>query len=380
MTSQEIRFYREAVREGNLAALDMFFKDFGAKDEDERATLIISGVSNATDVRVLRHLISLGIPLDYVEEGKQNTLLHFAACSDSPEIPAYLIRQGLSVDARNAIGATPLMFGACYTSNPKVLQLLLDEGADINAKDNDNASVLCIASRYSSSEEVVGFLTQQGLDIEERDNSGLTPMLSAFRYNTSLSVVLTLRDAGADVYAKAPNGDNALHLAAYNSECSRGMIEFLRSRFRSSDTNDEGITPMSIAMVLSENPVVLTGLMQAQREEMLYEVCQNKSPNVVAVLKAQGIDLNMETTDFLRPVLWVARYNSNPQVLEAFLDEGALVEARDLWGRTIFHYAAMNENPAIYEWLKEQDEYKFLDVEDTNEHRAEYYRQHPDEF
>lgn len=380
MTNQEIRFYREAVREGNLAALDLFFRGFGSKDEEERSALIISAITNVTNARVLKHLISLGIPLDYVEEGKRNTLLHFAACSDSPEIPAYLIRQGLAVDARNAIGATPLMFGSCYTSNPKVLQLLLDEGADINARDNDNASVLCIAARYSDSEEVMGFLARQGLDIEERDKSGLTPLLSAFRYNSSLPVVLALRNAGADVYAKAPNGDNALHLAAYNSECSRGMLEFLRCRFRTGDTNDDGITPMSIAMVLSENPVVLGGLMQAQREELLYEACQNKSPNVVAALKAQGIDLNMETTDFLRPVLWVARYNANPQVLEAFLDEGALVEARDLWGRTIFHYAAMNENPAIYEWLKEQDEYKFLDAEDSNERRAEYYRQHPDEF
>ena len=43
MTNSEIRFYRQAVREGNLAALDLFFKDFSSKDKEEQAQLIISG-------------------------------------------------------------------------------------------------------------------------------------------------------------------------------------------------------------------------------------------------------------------------------------------------------------------------------------------------
>lgn len=380
MTNAESRFYRQAVREGNLAALDLFFKGFDSKDKEQQASLVITGITEAPDVRVLKHLLDSGVPLDFVEEEKQNTLLHFAACSNHPEIPRHLIQLGLEVDARNAIGATPLMFGSCYTDNPKVLQVLLDAGADINARDADNASVLCIASRYNNSEDVVAFLTRQGLDIEERDNSGLTPMLSAFRYNSSLQVVFALRDAGADLYAKTPKNETAMHLAAYNPECSRVMIEFLRGRFRVSDTNDDGVTPLSIALVLSSNPDVVEGLMQAQREELVYEAVQNRRPGMASILRAQGIDLNMRTADFLHPILWLVRCNTNPEVLEEFIDAGALMTVRDLWGRTVFHYAAINEEPAIYEWLKAQEEYKFLDVEDDNQHKAEYYRQHPEDF
>ena len=35
MTNSEIRFFRQAVREGNLAAVDLFFKDFSITHPSE---------------------------------------------------------------------------------------------------------------------------------------------------------------------------------------------------------------------------------------------------------------------------------------------------------------------------------------------------------
>ena len=380
MTNSEIRFFRQAVREGNLAAVDLFFKDFSSKDKDDQAQLVIAGITEATSTKVLDHLMTVGIPLDYVEEEKQNTLLHLAACSDYPEIPAYFIKKGLDVHAKNTLGATPFLFGSCYTSNPKVLQVLIEAGANVQEKDNDGASALCIASRYNDQEAIINFLVHQGLDVEERDNTGLTPFLSAIRYNSSLDVCLALRDAGAEVYAKSPNGDNALHLAALNQECSQLMIESLRGRFRTTDKNDDGYTPLSLALVLSDNPVVINALIKSQQDELLYAACQNKNPQIVSVLQNRGLDLNARTGEGLYPVLWVAKYNENPEVLEEFIKAGAIMDVRDLDGRTVLHYAAINENTAIYDWLKEQNDYDYLDVEDDSEHKPEYYRTHLDEF
>lgn len=380
MTNSEIRFFRQAVREGNLAAVDLFFKDFSSKDKDEQAQLVIAGITEVTSTKVLDHLMTVGIPLDYVEEEKQNTLLHLAACSDYPEIPAYFIKKGLDVHAKNTLGATPFLFGSCYTSNPKVLQVLIEAGANVQEKDNDGASALCIASRYNDQEVIINFLVHQGLDVEERDNTGLTPFLSAIRYNSSLDVCLALRDAGAEVYAKSPNGDNALHLAALNQECSQLMIESLRGRFRTTDKNDDGYTPLSLALVLSDNPVVINALIKSQQDELLYAACQNKNPQIVSVLQNRGLDLNARTGEGLYPVLWVAKYNENPEVLEEFIKAGAIMDVRDLDGRTVLHYAAINENTAIYDWLKEQNDYDYLDVEDDSEHKPEYYRTHLDEF
>lgn len=380
MTNSEIRFLRQAVREGNLAAVDLFFKDFSSKDKDEQSQLVIAGITEATSAKMLDHLLTVGIPLDYIEEEKQNTLLHLAACSDYPEIPTYFIKKGLDVHAKNSLGATPFLFGSCYTDNPKVLQVLIDAGANVHEKDNDGASALCIAARYNDNEAIINFLVHQGLDLEERDNTGLTPFLSAIRYNSSLEVCLALRDAGAEVYAKSPNGDNALHLVALNEECSLAMIESLRGRFRTTDKNDDGYTPLSLALVLSDNPVVINGLLKNQQDEVLYAACQNKNPQIVSVLQIRGIDFNARTGDGLYPVMWVAKYNENVEVLQEFIGAGAIMDVRDIMGRTVFHYAAINQDSSIYEWLKEQEAYSHLNVEDESEHNPEYYRQHPEDF
>ena len=380
MTSSEVRFLRQAVREGNLAAMDLFFKDFSSKDKDEQAQLVIASITQATSTKVLDHLLTVGISLDYIEEEKQNTLLHLAACSSYPEIPSYFINKGLDVHAKNSLGATPFLFGSCYTSNPKVLQVLIEAGSNVHEKDNDGASALCIAARYNDQESIINFLVHQGIDLEERDDPGLTPFLSAIRYNSSLEVCLALRDAGAEIYAKSPNGDNALHLAAINQDCSQAMIEALRGRFRTTDKNDDGYTPLSLALVLSDNPVVINALIKNQQDELLYAACQNKNPQIVAVLQSRGIDFNARTGDGLYPVMWVAKYNENVEVLQEFIGAGAIMDVRDIMGRTVFHYAAINQDSSIYEWLKEQEAYSHLNVEDESEHNPEYYRQHPEDF
>ena len=158
------------------------------------------------------------------------------------------------------------------------------------------------------------------------------------------------------------------------------MIESLRGRFRTTDKNDDGYTPLSLALVLSDNPVVINALIKSQQDELLYAACQNKNPQIVSVLQNRGLDLNARTGEGLYPVLWVAKYNENPEVLEEFIKAGAIMDVRDLDGRTVLHYAAINENTAIYDWLKEQDDYAYLDVEDDSEHKPEYYRTHLDEF
>lgn len=56
MTSAEHRFYCQAVREGNISALKVFFKDFDSKDKEEQASLIINGVTAVKSLKVLKQL------------------------------------------------------------------------------------------------------------------------------------------------------------------------------------------------------------------------------------------------------------------------------------------------------------------------------------
>jgi len=115
MTSAEISFYRQAVREGNLAALRLFLKDFDSKDKEQQGSLVITGVTEAPSLSVLKSLLAMGLPLDFVEEEKRNTLLHFAACSNHPEIPRYLLQQGLAVDIPQGDLVPVLLLGLVNT-------------------------------------------------------------------------------------------------------------------------------------------------------------------------------------------------------------------------------------------------------------------------
>ena len=82
-----------------------------------------------------------------------------------------------------------------------------------------------------------------------------------------------------------------------------------------------------------------------------------------------------------RPIFWVAKNNENPEVLASLLASGAIAEVTDLLGRNFTHYAAANENSAIYDWIVSHEEFKsLLDAEDSEGHDSEYYRNHPDEF
>ena len=84
---------------------------------------------------------------------------------------------------------------------------------------------------------------------------------------------------------------------------------------------------------------------------------------------------------FLVKFFWVARNNPNPEVLNVLISEGAILEAKNLWGRTVLHYAAANENPAIFDWLKQNENLKLdFTLQDDNGKDCEYYRVHPDEF
>ena len=147
------------------------------------------------------------------------------------------------------------------------------------------------------------------------------------------------------------------------------------------DTDDKGVTPFQLAAMNNPNPNVLQIFMDAQKEETFFNVCCNPNPGVIVKLLQSGFAANFETSDFSRPIFWVAKNNENPEVLAALLSAGAIVETKDLWGRNFVHYAAANENPAIYDWIKSHEEFSgMFESEDSESHDPEYYRSHPDEF
>lgn len=103
----------------------------------ELQDLIASAARRGAE-RCVRLLASRGAPLRAVRAGQ--TLLHVAASSGNAALVAYLVGQGLEIDARTPTGSTPLMMAA-GAGKSETVAALLDAGAD---------PTLVNASRYTA--------------------------------------------------------------------------------------------------------------------------------------------------------------------------------------------------------------------------------------
>ena len=85
------------------------------------------------DNYVKKNLLELNI----IKDKEENNLLSVAVQSGYFEICELLIKNGLPINAKNAMGNTPLHFAIAYKRN-KIVQLLIDSGANESITNNRN--------------------------------------------------------------------------------------------------------------------------------------------------------------------------------------------------------------------------------------------------
>ena len=93
------------------------------------------------------------------------SLLHKAAESNHPHVIEFLVKNGLSLEARDSLGFTPLLKAvnlAAHNDRKNVVEKLLSLGANPNAKDNDSCTALDMASYHDSNEAVCQLLKSHG--------------------------------------------------------------------------------------------------------------------------------------------------------------------------------------------------------------------------
>src|SRR6056297_3626010 len=66
-----------------------------------------------------------------------------------------------------------------------------------------------------------------------------------------------------------------------------------------------------------------------------------------------GADLSARNDIGWTPLMYAARFNENPKVIETLVESGANVSARNDDGWTPLMYAAINENPEVINVLLE---------------------------
>src|SRR6478609_4822423 len=282
------------------------------------------------------------------------------------------------------------LFDAVQNNNIKEVKILLDKGADPNAYDDDSDNVLINAAFYASLDCMklllkrkaspnlknkygqtplmycthdagkMKLLLQYGADINAKSNSGNTPLLIACIGARHYKNIKWLINEGADPLVKNYGGETALmHAAQFGDTVT---IHLLLSKGVNVNENAGGFTALIYATRNANWPCVFSLLNNGADPNIADYV--NQLPvswaadlnNIEAVNMLLKQTKNVNTIDSLAgmtPLMW-ATYNEhdNPQIIQALLDKGALVNIKAKNGSTALSWAMKKGNTATVALLK----------------------------
>lgn len=240
------------------------------------------------DVKKIEILCDAGADLEHVD-AQENTALRHALISGHDAAIRALLERGASLDGRHSAGTS--MFLAISEGQPAVLKALLDFGADVN---------------------------------REKNIVGITSLMCAAGMKNSVEIMQILLDAGANINAKDRRGYTVVMAAAEAGDAK--MIRALSTRHEidvnaTSHHKTNALLPRNI-----------------------------QSPHV-SVGPRLRIDPHQTMVWHSTTALMDAVYYNHVEAVEALIDAGARVNARDDQSNTVLIYAAKYASPEIISML-----------------------------
>ena len=367
-----------AITTANEEMFDILAKGFEKFSKEDKNEILKNTIMTCPKTDFIQHVLDYGYEDDFEDEDK-NSMLHYAAASAFPKTVNFFIKKGFDLEAKNINEKTPLCVAAQECPNVEVVKALVKAGADTGVVFNTGDDLLHIASGLNPEPEVTNYFLKAGFDVEGKDNNGCTPLLFASRYQSNVAVLAALITAGANKDAKTNDGENLLHLSALND--SFDVNNYIYKVFMTSDTDKNGVTCLQNALMENSSVDVIKIFVEKMRTEQVMYACYNNEPNILDALFTMGYDPNAKDVFGTTVLMMASRVNENPVVVQMLYCRNVCVDAKDDNGRCALHYAAVNKNPAIYDWMVQDDNFKKLvDEVDSNGNTAEYYKSHVDEF
>lgn len=311
------------------------------------------------------------------------------ACKNNKKgvVQTFLKRGGIDVNKRDESGNTPLIY-VCMKNARDLVKLLLDSGADAGLGNNQDRMPLHFAAETGNS-EIIALLTDAGADINCTDRNGVTPLMvmaqhgktdAALKFMQNPAIDITIKDndncmaidyatsLGLRELVKAlsrteeehtdVHGNTTLHHACWNEQGEVVKILLEKEKDSINKVNDEGETPLILA-VRRSNLVITQLLLDAGAGPEcadlngvmpLHIAADNGDLFVAKALMAAGADMNRKTTEGQTPLILAAISGRND--FTAMLTEaGADVNAVDNEQHSALYYATEAGYTEIVEQL-----------------------------
>jgi ankyrin repeat protein len=271
-------------------------------------------------------------------DGRDTTLLMYAAGYGSLDAMKLLLASGADVNAKTQFDATALIYGA---GNVEKARLLVEKGADVNAKTRSGTTPLMIAAACEGCAPTVKLLLSKGADAKATNSMGGDALIGAAIDGSAESVQLLL-SSGADAKRAAKSGDTALGLGA--TTCNLDIIKLLLAR--GADPNAAnfaagevkfgkvqlyGLTPLMMVSAYC-SPAVARTLLDAGAKTTVADVrgmtplhfavsSEQQDPAVARLLIKAGSDINAKTKTGETPLDWAQKFG-NKEVIAALTSAG----------------------------------------------------------
>ncbi|CAM9639938.1 unnamed protein product, partial [Scytosiphon promiscuus] len=312
--------------------------------ESDSGDTALDRAASGGSAEVVKALIKHGARVDAVDSFGRTALFKAAAAAtadDAGIIDALVEAGARACGAVDKLGMTPLHLVARGGSS-KVAISLLSHGARVDVRDNEGNSPLHAACELGFAEGIPALL-ERGAHVNERNDQGRTPLALAAEIDDGEAIKLLL-DAGADVNAPADFGDGspALVLAVAN-DCADTITLLAQRGADVNAANDDGDTALHRAA--RGNHLRSVGALIAASADIESSDRHARTPLVAAFRSAfyrwkeEGEDSTPPPSTSPTLLHYCACLGCPLSLVQALLDAGADVDARDERGLTPLHKA-----------------------------------------
>lgn len=351
-------------------------------------TLLHKACCNYVELETVKFLIEKGADINLKDKSDQ-TPFNIACKYEKFEIVEFLISKNnelnLNVNIKDAGKA--LLYIACTHGNLDAMKFYIAQGISVHSKySHKTTTLLSIACKFNHF-EIVKFLIENNVDINCMDCDSNTPLYTACKEGNLEIVQLLLpkyHNLNSCLNAKNRFNNTALHLS-----CESGNIDLVQFLFDNGANidQDESWTPLHSACVNGSVEIVKLLIEKYQNlgisidikadfgHTPLFHACRNGFLEIIELLIENGADVNVKI-DHGSPLIENMLYHSKNldviklliskgadirnalhsvrndiKTIELLIDNGADINARTPSGGTPLHFACMNGNIDVVEFL-----------------------------